>query len=327
MTMKEVSQSGESRVMQQPQALKDLSAYYESAVGKSLLERIPPGEKVLFSGEGVDHYIACMAAAQCCRAGIDARSVTSRELIAWPDSLLAQFSCVCIISQSGSNSEITPLLNRFDAAKIVVLTNSPDSLFASRAGLILPLCAGLENCLGLKSQTNTLELVWLMSRKLSKRTDGSEAEQLKRLRQHMQIMLDGKSALFEQWQTCLGISERLFFTGCGYHALTAELAANMLMGVSTIPCAAVSLSSLLQNGNNLTKKGFTVIVFQETGSENDAALQLLQQHGGMVIRVEGGFPLLPGASFRPAVSIAAELSPMLDILSVQLLSISWRNSE
>jgi fructoselysine-6-P-deglycase FrlB-like protein len=321
MTMKQIPQNVDARAMQQPQALRDLSAYYESALGKSLLERIPLGEKILFSGEGADYYIACMAAAQCCRFGLDARSVGSRELIAWPEALLAQFSCVSIISASGSNSEIAPLLNKLNPAKVIALTNNPDSLLANRAGLTLPLCAGLENGFGFKSQTNALVLAWLMSRKLSNVIDGSEAEQLKRLCQHMQIMLEGKAALFEQWQACLGNSDRLFFTGAGYHAVTAEQVADFLMGSSAIRCTAVRLGSLKQYYEKLAGAGLAVIVFQDAGNENDPDLQMMQEHGVTVIRVEGGFPMLPGAPLRPAVSIAAELTSLLDILSGQLLSV------
>lgn len=309
-----------AELMQQPQALKELSAFYCSDQGGSLFERIVVGEKIIFAGEDMDHFAVRMAAELCCRAGVDARSAGFADLAAWPASLLEQFSNVFIISRSGSDPEIKPLLDRISPSHLIALTNNPDSLLATRAGLTLPICAGLENGPALKSGTNMLALAWLLSRRLSKSLDGGEAEQLKRLRQRMQIMLEGQTALFEQWQTCLGGATHLIFTGSGYHALTAVQAVSTLAEWSGVQSATFSLSSLSHNIHKLASPDLAVIVFQSAGDENDSVLSTLQEAGATMIRVEDGFPLPFGAKHRPLVIIADGLSPLLDILSGQLLA-------
>ena len=309
-----------AELMQQPQALNELSAFYCSSRGRALFERIVAGGKIIFAGEGSDHFIASMATEMCCRAGVDARAASLANLAAWPASLTEQFSNVFIISQSGSDPEIKSLLNRVSPSRFIALTNNPDSLLAIQAGLMLPICAGLENGPALKSVTNTLALVWLLSRWLSKSLDGSEAEQLKQLRQRMQVMLEGQTALFEQWQTCMGRTTRLIFTGSGYHALTAVQAVSMLAEWSGVQSAMFSLSSLSHNIHKLAGPDLAVIVFQSAGYENDSVLLALQEAGATVIRVEDGFPLPFVAKHRPAVAIADGLSPLLDILSGQLLA-------
>lgn len=307
--------------MQQPQALKELSAFYCNGRGNALFERIGSGVKIIFAGEGMDHFIACMAAEMCCRAGVDARAASLTNLAVWPTFLLEQFSSVFIVSRSGSDPEIVPVLNRVSANRLLALTNNSDGWLANRAGLTLPVCAGPENDLALKSVTNALALVWLLSRWLSKNMDGSESEQLKRLRQHMQIMLEGQNTLFEQWQTCLGGAIRLVFTGSGYHALTAVQAVSMLAEWSGVQSAMFSLSSLSHNIHKLAGPDLAVIVFHGEWNENKSVLSTLQEAGATVIRVEDGFPLPLGAEHRPEVTIADELSPLLDILSCQLLAV------
>ena len=312
-----------SELMQQPQALKDLSAFYCGEQGHELLAKHSTGGRLLFCGAGSDFYLADLAAQQCCQAGVDARAIEPGELTQWPVSLLAQYSQIFYISPSGNDPEMNFLFEKFEPVRTGALTNNPDGELARRAAFTLPLFAGLEKWLGSKSFLNGGALLWLFSRHLSRRVDGSEAEQLKRLRQRVQLMLDGKEALNEQWQNCLAGADHFIFTGTGLQTLAAAQTELFLAGWAGIHANAIGWSALEQGYTDFSGADCAVIDFQASGNPKEKTEPFWRDMANKevhCIRVVDGFPQSVTDPQRPTVGLEPGLAVLLNVLSGQLLA-------
>ena len=315
-----------SELLQQPQALKQLSAFYAAESGQSLLRRIPSGERNLFVGSGSSFWAASQAARQCCLAGVDARALEAEELLSWPKKLSDQFSAIFMLAPDKDCSEVGELIDIFDPAHLVVLTNQSESEF-SRPVLTLPLCAGHEEWDGSKTFINAAVLLWLVCRRIIQRNGAGELDPLKRLCQYIQLLLEGREALFEQWNTCLQSSTNLLFTGSGLQTAAARRVADRLTAWAGVRPMILAPDQLGARHAELTEANLNVVLFQgpsEISGRELAASLALQERGARLIRLKDGFPQPFLISERPAVLLDVGLSPLLNVVSGQLLAASLR---
>ena len=310
-------------INQQSQALKDLNGFYINGDGRRLLEQILLTGSPLFTGMGASFHAACVAADLCFSAGVAARAVETSELLTWPKGTLSSNEVVIYLSQSGASAEVAPFLQQYQPAHLIALTNDLQSPLAGGAEVVLPLCAGIETLIASKTYLNSLALLWLISRRLAGTLDGSEEEKLKRLRQRVQVMLDGKEALFERWQTCIEGSSRLILTGSGLQGISARQTALMLAEWGKVSALPLSFGSLKHGFVELAEAGVTVVVFQpgsSSGSE-EGYLHWLIKTGAAIIRVIDGFPQRLEDPLRQSAQIDPGLSPILDTISGQMLAV------
>jgi hypothetical protein len=160
-------------------------------------------------------------------------------------------------------------------------------------------------------------LSWLISRRLAQKQDGSEADQLKRLRQRIQLLLEGNSAVLEQWQHCLEGSETLALSGPGLQAQIADRASLCLfewagIQASVIPWPASSYPHAA---------GWTVIelcssLLSGAGEASE------QTQSSQTIRLLDGYPQRANDPLRPTAGLPVELENLLNWVSLQLLASS-----
>jgi fructoselysine-6-P-deglycase FrlB-like protein len=305
-----------TELMEQPQRLKDLITFYASGSGSELLSRIPCGGRVLFTGAGSEYYLSEIAAELCCEKGVDARAVEATNLVQWPDVVKDQYSLVFILSSLGSEEEIARLQSHLDPRKVVVVTNKPESSLAEWATINLPIFAGLENWQGSKSFLNAGILLWLVSRRITQAWDGSENDQLKRLRQRVQLLLEGRAAIDEQWRNCLADCDHLFFDGCKINRFIAAQSSLTFLRWRGIQVSAFPRDTLAGS----TKPGWGIIEFRESPLKNNPAAEIPGVFDKTIFLVDG-FPQPATAPLRPGTGLAAEMGMWLNWVSIQLLAI------
>lgn len=308
-----------SEIAGQPQALKDLTAYYCLGDGLRLLDKLSDTNSPLFVGEGSGFLAACLAARLCLRGGVNARAVEISQAAAWPEAIFDNYSSIFWFASS--NEAASPF--SFNPNCLVKIISESKSLTINRNKVEFPLCTGDESKIPAKTYTNSLALAWLLSRHLTGVLDGSEEESLKRLRQRVQVMLEGKEAYFDRWQTLLAGTSHWVFVGEDLHEVSARYCSALLAEWAKIPALAVSTTEFKQNYLPLAEEGMAVVGLM--GSDHSAKEEYLQQavqSGATVLSVVEGFPLRLTEPERTSKPVEPGLAPILEAISGQLLAVS-----
>jgi glucosamine--fructose-6-phosphate aminotransferase (isomerizing) len=311
-------------ICEQPQALNELIDFYSSRGGQALLQSAYPlGPAALFTGMGASFHAAEIGSGLCCHAGINARAVETCDLLDWPAALLAQYDPIIYISQSGASGEVEPLLKKAVKNRLIAITNDPQSPLGEHAALTLPLHAGVETLMASKTYLNSLALVWRITRSMA---GGDEAamDDLKRVRQRLQVLIEARESLMERWQMLLDGSRKLILLGGGLQAISARQASLMLAEWAKVPSHAFSFDAFKHGFIEIIDKTTTVIAFEDSShfsQEWESKLQWMAGIGTEVIRVRDGFPQALGNANRPPAAIGYGLSPILDAAAAQLLAV------
>jgi fructoselysine-6-P-deglycase FrlB-like protein len=192
------------------------------------------------------------------------------------------------------------------------------------AGLTLPLLAGEETLIASKTYLNSLALVWLISQRLANRSIDGEAEQLKRVRQRLQVMVEAREVLGERWLAIIGAPERMLCVGDGLQAVSARQASLMLAEWAKLSAPAYSLSGFRHGFVELIEPGVTVLVFQssaDVSQSNEDYLHWMQSIGANVIRVRDGFPQRLEEPQQSPAQVEPGLSSILDTAAAQTLAV------
>ena len=312
-------------IIGQPKALQDLTSFYLSTDGEKLLNTVNAGEGLAFTGMGASFQAACFAAESCILHGHSASAIETSSLCTWPEKRLKEIPFLVCISQSGESGEVVALIQKLKRDQLTAITNDPDSTLAKHARICLPLLAGEETLIASKTYVNSLALAWLLCRRVCGVENGGEADQMKQLRRRVQVMLEGKEAIFQSWQDCLGDVEEIFFLGNGLQAISARQTSLMLAEWAKLSAPAFTFGSFRHGFAELLNEKSNVVAFihpDNLSTRDEEFLHWVKQTGARVTSVVEGFPQRFGVPARPLSTIEKTLSPILDTVSGQLLAVS-----
>lgn len=327
MQKREIDQQVEHEIADQPRALNELMRCYASPEGRGLLDRIPQGGRVLFTGMGASFHAAMIGADLCRAEGVDGSCAPASEVIGWPIENVNLYDRVIYLSQSGASGEVLPLLEKADHSRLIAITNNPDSPLGKSAALTLPLCAGEENWIASKTYLNSLALLRLVTGcLLCEPTDLDPIlDEIKKARQRSQVILEARVSLSQRWLSLIGAGGRLVNLGSGLQAISARQSALMLAEWAKQSSLACSIDEFRHGLIESIDQDAIVLVFQSSCRQtafDDARIDQLHETGARVIRVRDGLPLAWGEPVKPATGIEYSLSPLLDATAAQTLCLS-----
>jgi glucosamine--fructose-6-phosphate aminotransferase (isomerizing) len=307
-------------LLQIPAALDALAGYY-AAEGKARL-RLPFPKRVLLTGMGASFHAASIGALMFQQAGVDAQSVESVDLLGAGPRGLEAFDPIFYISQSGGSGEIQPFLDMLpDTRLLVALTNDSQSPLARGAGRVLPMVAGEESWIAGKTYINPLGILWLLAQSWGGRDLSAALEEVRALaEQARRLQADGQEAV-ERLDELLSARERLIFLGGGPHSLSAREAAMTLSEWPKISSQWYGLGAFRHGFIETVDAESGVVLFSPQGATRASALALGQElasYGAKVLRIENGAVRGLEEPGLPAACAHELLSPILDILPVQL---------
>jgi glucosamine--fructose-6-phosphate aminotransferase (isomerizing) len=153
-------------VSEQPAALRDLVAFYRGD-GLPLLHQwrqwAREAGQVTFCGSGTSEHTPHVALQAMAEARVYAESLDAGELLHYPRPLPGGLA---LVSQSGESVEARQLAVRHAGAQLLAITNNLDSTLGRSAGLVLPMCGGIETTITTKTYSNSLALCVLLARML-----------------------------------------------------------------------------------------------------------------------------------------------------------------
>jgi glutamine---fructose-6-phosphate transaminase (isomerizing) len=161
-------------IREQPAALRDLIRAYGTGTAAARLDQlaalraiaaaredVPPGP-VIFTGMGSSLYAADAVVPRLIVGGIDASVREAGEWLHYGMTAVRQAGLVIAISQSGESVETRMLAEQLAGrVPVAAVTNDPESSMARAARVVLPLHAGREEMISVKTYSNSLGVLHL----------------------------------------------------------------------------------------------------------------------------------------------------------------------
>jgi glucosamine--fructose-6-phosphate aminotransferase (isomerizing) len=308
-------------LVQQPQALRELAAFYQA--NPTLLD-LPGGggpRPWVLTGMGASYHAAWIGMLHLNRRGIPAVAIEATDLVNYAAALRENAGPLVYVSQSGSSGEVFSLLDVLDSgAPLVAITNEPASPLAQRAARVLPLAAGEENWIAGKTYLNALALLWLLAGRATGQDLPAAYASLNELADRAVAILAGPGRSAGPLAELLDPSRPLLFVGHGPHAVTARQAAMTLGEWPKVVACSHGVGAYRHGFIETIRPGSSVVAFAAPGLTAASTLSLaaeLEGYGARVLLIEHGLLRRLGDP-PPAAALDEFLSPLLDILPIQL---------
>ncbi|RPI31436.1 MAG: SIS domain-containing protein [Chloroflexota bacterium] len=304
---------------QQPQSFRDLIDFYTHQDGLRRLDSVPGGMHPLLAGMGASYHAAWVAALHLHTLGLKALALEATDLLNYSSPVLGADDLLIYISQSGSSGEVAPVIQQVGSAALLAVTNDPGSPLAQKAGYVLPLLSGVETLVASKTYLNSIAVLWLLCRRLGGIPPSNEASMLQQVLERCTALVQGRASS-ARWLETLSGAGHLFFVGHGPHAATARQAAMLVSEWAKMPALSISAGGLRHGFIESTGPGAGIVLFASPGRSQASALRLaeeLRAAGSRVMLVSNGAAFEPG-EVPPGIGIDEFLSPLLDIIPVQL---------
>jgi glutamine---fructose-6-phosphate transaminase (isomerizing) len=300
-------------ILAQPLALMDLLLHYESQALYGVIAK-DNNALVLLTGMGASYHAALIAAAQLQRRNIFAQAIEAIELVNYPVVAAQKAQTLVYISQSGASGEVAPLFDKLPAGiRKLGITNHLNSPLAERSDITLPLCAGDEFTVATKTYVNSLAVLGLLS--------GIDLNALHDICSRISQILDTARETRSLWLDMFSTTKSLYFLGHGPHAVTARHCAMMVAEWAKRPAFYASIGAFRHGFLEAIEEGTGVVIFAPKGIGQQSAYHLTQElesYGARVLLVENGHSRLPGDKATLTPLEDELLSPMVDIIPVQL---------
>ena len=282
-------------------------------------------DRIILSGMGASLNAAYPAYLALNQGNLPVNLVNTAELLNYLQASISAHSLLWLNSQSGRSIETVRLLEgiRHHAPRVVLAcVNEAESPLALAAGITLPIHAGEEATVSVKTYSNMLAVNLLAAYTLL----GWDVEQL---RNEMLDTVELMEAYLQDWDNQLARLEKLtsdvsslVFTGRG--SSLAAVWSSALISKEAAKCAfeGMHAAEFRHGPLELCQPGFVAVIFagpEETRAQNRDLAGDVLKYGGKVVWVsEQKDPDLP-SFMLPDVS--AHTRPLVEILVGQMLSV------
>jgi glucosamine--fructose-6-phosphate aminotransferase (isomerizing) len=253
-------------------------------------------------------------------AGRPAILCDASELLHFGD--VAQNSAVIVLSRSGKSTEIVQLLPKFIArgAKIIAITNTPESPLAKQADVVLKMMAAFDNAVSVSMYSVLAMIGGLLARATDGKVDDSLAAQL-------QSSIAGAGERLTSWKEQIEASDWLdtkaplyllargaSLAGCHEGQLLWEEAAKL-------PASAMSTGGFRHGPQEVIREGMRIALWieREKMRLQDLALAAdLRKLGVKVFAIGQNLPAKAADLVVQIPSTPAEWQFVLDIIPIQI---------
>lgn len=306
-------------LLYQPQALSDtLNGLREWPE----LEKLAQGawQRIVLTGMGGSFHVLWPLQLQLLDHGFTALMAETSELVHSMRALLDSRTLLIVVSQSGRSAETIRLLES-NGARIVGITNTPDSPLASRADVTVLTRAGAEFSVSSKTAlASLLALEWvgaILCRKDLARTRDDLAQAAPAAARYLERWKDHVTALCAELQ---GV-RHIFLAGRGASLAAAGVGGLIIKEAAHLHSEGLSSASFRHGPFEMLSREVFVLVFAgdpATAPLNRALVEDVRKAGGRAALVcaDGG----PGVFRLPAVPVSVR--PIIEMLPVQMISLA-----
>lgn len=305
-------------ILAQPEALRDTLA--------GLCDAPLPGEaggfdRIVLTGMGASYHALQPLHIELVEHGLRAAVYETSELIHYLPASLTGRTLLIAVSQSGRSVETVRLLDMTGGARVIGVTNTPDSPLATRADETILTHAGAESTVSCKTFVATLlALEWLGAG--MRGADRKQVEStLREAAPAVEGYLTGWESKVSTLVKLLDGVRALFVTGRGSSVAAAGAAGLTLKESAHFHAEGMTCSAFRHGPFEMSGPGVFVLVFEgdpKTAALNEKLVQDVRNAGGQAALVG---PHAEVDVFRIA-AVAPGIRPILEMLPVQMMSLA-----
>lgn len=207
-------------VLEQPHILAEAVRSYPQSSIESLIPRIHNGEisRVILSGHGSSYNALYPAFTHLSKLPIPVSLWQTAELLHYGLTQIDTNTLICLNSQSGSSVEIQRLVASFTKLRpacIVAFTNYIDSPLGAVADITIPLRAGEEHGVAVKTYISAMSLSILFSQQLTGGNLGCAMENYLALSKSFEDFLGNWDEKLVEYEQLLENADHIMVVGRG----------------------------------------------------------------------------------------------------------------
>ncbi len=268
-------------ILQQPAALNDTLAFYESDEGKNLLQRainLCEGMEIagiLLTGMGSSYFSSYMASCLLSAHGITAFAINASELLHYHFSLLRKDTVVVGVSQSGESFEVVEILKRLPGGvPFLTVTNEPSSMLARHGTEVLLSKAGPEEMTSTKSYISIALVKLILGWALAGKWNDKKRGEIRDLIDHFDKLLASHPDWLPKVKQFFGAYEYMELIGRG-PAYSSVLQGALMFREAVRNPAGGSLGGEFRHGPmEMVREGFKAVVFAPEGKTFKQSLKM-----------------------------------------------------
>ena len=280
--------------------------------------------KVVITGIGASLHAAFPLQYELASQGLDCAIAESGELLHYQQKLCSG-AVVVVVSRSGESVEIVRLLSRINeiAAHTIGVTNEPTSTLATTADVALTVGSLPDEIVAIQSYTGTVAVLLLLAGAVAGELDARHGE-LQALLPRISSLIVANVERIHEWDDFFKAGSPIYLMGRGPSYASALEGALLFGETAKHPAIGIAAGTFRHGPVEIVDEDFRAIVFAPNGKTRDLNLGLAKDltRFGAKIRVVGqadkGHDALP---FIDIPEIPEKLSPLLDIIPVQLASL------
>ena len=305
----------------QPQALRNMAAHYREHASSLDFPPFQSGNPWVLTGMGASYHAAWIGSLAFGSFGLPVQAIETVDLIHYA-RLPHSTSWTVYVSQSGSSAEVTPFTEQNPVmGRLAALTNHADSALARQAAWVLPMLAGEETLIASKTYLNSLAILWMLAHRTAGAWDGQEIDQLSEIADRAEAIFASAADLRARFLDFYDPAFPLLFLGHGPHAATARQAAMGMSEWAKVPALSAGLGAFRHGFIESVHPGMRVVVIAPPGKTHPLAMAMakeLAEYGAKILLIENGQLRGLEEHIPPAPDVDEFLSPLLDILPVQI---------
>lgn len=274
-------------ILEQPAALRDTLAFYQSEAGKESLQKAIMLYKerdisdILLTGMGSSFFTSYLASCLLNEYGIRAHAINTSELLHYHFSLIHKNSLLVCVSQSGESYEIVKLLHKLPKeVACLAITNEQSSTLAQKGSEVLLSKAGHEEMTSSKSYVSVALVKLIFGWAVAGKWTGRKSEEINQLISNVGELLEGYENWMPEITRFLGDYNHIEIIGRGPSYSSVQQGALMFREAVRSP-AGGNLGGEFRHGPmEMVKEGFRAIVLAPEGNTFDQSLKMAKDIAG-----------------------------------------------
>ncbi len=268
-------------IMEQPAALKDTLAFYESGAGKDLLQKAIDLYKekevtgILLTGMGSSFFTSYLASCLLNAYGIRASAINSSELLHYHFSLLRKDTLLVCVSQSGESYEVVEILQKLpEDISCLAVTNEASSRLAKMGSEVLLSKAGHEEMTSTKSYVSIALVKLIFSWALAGKWTSAKRDESRQLIDNIDELLKSHKNWMPEINHFLGEYDYIEMIGRG-PAYSSVLQGALMFKEAVRNPAGGSFGGEFRHGPmEMVGEGFRAFLFAPEGKTFDQSLKM-----------------------------------------------------
>ena len=268
-------------ILEQPTALKDTLAFYESGAGKDLLEKAIALYKdknitsILLTGMGSSFFTSYLASCLLNAYGIPASAINASELLHYHFSLIRKDTLLVCVSQSGESYEVVELLQKIPGdISCLAVTNEASSRLAMMGTGVLLSKAGPEEMTSTKSYVSIALVKLIFSWALAGEWTGTKRAEIRQLIDNIDELLKSHQNWMPEISHFLGEYDYIEMIGRGPAWSSVNQGALMFKEAVRNPAGGSFGGDFRHGPMEMVREGFRVVVFAPEGRTFDQSLKM-----------------------------------------------------